>query len=83
MEKLLAYLNSLPIGERKTFADRCGTTEGYLRKACSTKQRIGAGICVQIERESGGQVTRKDLRDDWILIWPELSQEFGGAVKAA
>lgn len=29
--------------------------------------------CVLIERETGGAVTRRDLRpDDWWRIWPEL-----------
>ena len=31
--------------------------------------------CVAIERATGGQVTRKDLRPhDWQDIWPELAE---------
>ena len=28
--------------------------------------------CLDIERATGKQVTRKDLRSDWMHIWPEL-----------
>lgn len=37
-------------------------------------RRPGPEYCVAIERETGGKVTRKDLRpDDWRAIWPELA----------
>ena len=74
MDKLLRYLNGLPKEARLAFATACRTSEGYLRKAVSKGQLLGVPICVAIERESGGQVTRKDLRpDDWLANWPELS----------
>lgn len=73
MDKLLAYLNSLSKKEQVAFADRCRTSIGYLRKAISKGQKIGAELSVLIERESSNQVTRKDLhQDDWASIWPEL-----------
>lgn len=73
MDELLIYLNSLSKDEQDVFAKRCGTSVGYLRKACSKKQRIGAELCVAIERESGGAITRKTLRPlDWMLSWPEI-----------
>lgn len=28
--------------------------------------------CLAIERATKGAVTRRDLRDDWQAIWPEL-----------
>lgn len=31
--------------------------------------------CVAIERATGGKVTRRDLRTDWRLIWPELANQ--------
>lgn len=32
--------------------------------------------CVAIERETKGEVTRRDLRpDDWQAIWPELARK--------
>jgi DNA-binding transcriptional regulator YdaS (Cro superfamily) len=73
MEKLLTYLNSLSKDDRATFCKACGTTEGYLRKAISAKQSLRVPLCVAIERESVGAVTRKDLHpDDWAANWPEL-----------
>jgi len=74
MEKLLQYLNALPPDERDLFAGRCGTSENYLRKACSVGQLLGPALCVSIERASGGHVRRVDLRSDWRQIWPELDQ---------
>lgn len=71
----MEYLNSLPVAEQSSFAQRCGTTVGYLRKAVSVGQLLKVVVCVSIERETHGQVTRKDLRpDDWQSIWPELAQ---------
>lgn len=70
----MEYLNSLPVAEQSSFAQRCGTTVGYLRKAVSVGQLLKVVVCVSIERETHGQVTRKDLRpDDWQDIWPELA----------
>lgn len=73
MDKLLAYLNSLSKDEQTAFAERCGTSVGYLRKAISKGQLLGASLCVAIEQDTKGAVTRKDIRpDDWAQIWPEL-----------
>ena len=75
MNTLLDHLNSIPEPQRYGFAVACGTSVGYLRKACSKGQKLGAALCVSIERETDGQITRKDLRpDDWHMIWPELAE---------
>ncbi len=75
MEKLLLYLNNLSKEKRIVFCVGCETTEGYLRKAVSVNQTLGAVICVAIEKFSFKKITRKDLRpDDWRLIWPELAE---------
>ena len=74
MRHLLEYLNSLPVAEQASFAQRCGTTVGYLRKAVSVGQLLKVVVCVSIERETRGLVTRQHLRpDDWQDIWPELA----------
>jgi DNA-binding transcriptional regulator YdaS (Cro superfamily) len=74
MNELRPFLNAMPTGEQVAFARRCGTTIGYLRKALSTGAALGERLCVSIERESSGAVTRRDLRpDDWREIWPELA----------
>lgn len=72
MEKLKKYLDSLPKDKQVEFAERCGTTIGYLRKAISVNSRLGAELCVLIEKQSAHIVTRKDLISDWEARWPEL-----------
>jgi DNA-binding transcriptional regulator YdaS (Cro superfamily) len=73
MKELTEYLNSLPKSDRQAFAVACGTTEGYMRKAVSVGDVLNATACTAIERITGGQVTRQDLRpDDYWLIWPDL-----------
>lgn len=73
MDKLITFLNSLDKPGRADFAKRCGTSEGYMRKARSIGQKFRCELCVAIERESHGAVSRKDLRDDWPDVWPELA----------
>lgn len=76
MDKLLKFINSLSKDAREAFADACGTSIGYLRKAVSSGQTLSAATCVAVERESNRQVTRKDLRpNDWQSIWPEIATE--------
>jgi hypothetical protein len=78
MEKLLQYIESLKTEpERIAFGKRCGTTIGYLRKRAYSKKEnhfFKVGLCVRIEEESGGVVSRKDLRSDWAENWPELRE---------
>lgn len=38
------------------------------------KRGVPVDKCAEIERATGGAVTRRDLRpDDWQRIWPELA----------
>jgi len=75
MRAFLAYLNKLPEPEREPFCARLGTSYGYVRKATSAKQTPEPMRCVEIEKATAGQVTRRDLRpDDWDRIWPELAE---------
>lgn len=64
MEALREYLNSLSTVDQKDFADRCGTSIGYLRKALSAEQRIGEAIVIALERESAGKIRCEQLRPD-------------------
>jgi len=70
MDKLLAYLNGLDKVARADFCAACGTTERYLRKAVSVSQRLGADLCINIDRESDGLVTCEHLRPD--IDWAYL-----------
>ena len=73
MEELRIYLNALSLDDQRSFALRCGTSIGYLRKALSKNHELGPALCVLIEEASSGVVTRKNLHPgDWASIWPEL-----------
>lgn len=42
----------------------------------SGRRSVPVERCADIERGTNGAVTRRDLRpDDWMRIWPELSQQ--------
>lgn len=75
MDKLLKYLNQLETAEQTAFAQRCGTTVGYLRKACSIKQQLSEGMCLRIFAESGGEVQPSDIRPgvDWDYLREALA----------
>jgi DNA-binding transcriptional regulator YdaS (Cro superfamily) len=78
MDKLLKFLNSLETPQQKVFAERCGTSVGYLRNAVSSNKLLGAELCVLIEQESLGAVIRQDLCPScWKERWPELSEKEG------
>lgn len=70
MDVILDYLNALPPAKRDTFARKCGTTVGYLRKAISAKQRLGESIVINMERESGGAIRCEQVRSDvdWAFL---------------
>lgn len=63
------FLNSKSPGEQAAFADRCGTSVGYLRKAICIGQRLSEALAIAIEKESGGAVTVEELRPDLIEHW--------------
>lgn len=64
MQTLLNYLNGLGKADRASFVERCGTSEGYLRKAISKGQQLGEKLCIAIDRESKRAVTCEALRPD-------------------
>ncbi|WP_316855709.1 transcriptional regulator [Ralstonia mannitolilytica] len=75
MDKLKTFLRAIPADERQAFAIRCGTTWAFLRNVMYGQRTPNEKLCVALERESRRVVTRRDLRpDDWVEIWPELSQ---------
>lgn len=73
MDKLKSLLRQMTLEEQARFCFACGTTLGYMRKALSVGAIFRPALCVSIEQESKGLVTRCDLHpDDWQDIWPEL-----------
>lgn len=51
MEELRIFLNSLSSDEQRMFACECGTSIGYLRKALSKGQVLGASLYVSLLSE--------------------------------
>lgn len=71
---LKAYLSPLSADDRDAFARLCGTTRGHLQNVMYGKTCAPA-LAVAIELHSSGAVTRRELRDDWRDIWPELDEK--------
>lgn len=70
MDTLRIFLNSMSPAEQAAFADRAGTTIGFLRKALSINQKLGEGLCIRLVAASGGQIQPEQLRPDvaWHVI---------------
>ena len=78
---LRSYLRGLPRGGAGSLAVRLGISHVYLYQLAA-RQPAGKSniprepspeLCVRIEEETGGAVTRQSLRpSDWPRIWPEL-----------
>ena len=70
MQNLRDYLNSLLPPDQVSFARRCGTTIGYMRKAISTGQLFRADVTIAIDRESSGAVRCESVRPDvdWAYV---------------
>jgi DNA-binding transcriptional regulator YdaS (Cro superfamily) len=80
MDKFKSFLSSMSLQRRDDFARQCGTTYAFLRNVMYGQRIAGEKLCVRIERESGGAVTRQDLRPcDWREIWPELDHSMKAA----
>lgn len=67
MQTLRTYLSTLSPAQQAVFAERAGTTIGYLRKALSKGQRFDGALVRRLSLESAGTVSLTDLRPD---IWP-------------
>jgi len=72
---LRAFLSDLDPAERADFAERCNTSKGHLQNVMYGIRPCSPGLAVLIEQLSEGRVTRKELRPDWMAIWPELATE--------
>lgn len=59
-------------GRAAALASALGVHKTQISNWASGRSRPGARYCVEIERATGGAVSRQKLRDDWRVIWPEL-----------
>lgn len=80
---LKQYIFSLPPAERQAIAVRCDTSAKHLQNCAYGYKTLDAATCVALERESGKAVTRKDMRADWQLIWPELATDLQASPQEA
>ncbi len=74
MDTLRTHLNSMPVAQQADYAKRAGTTIGYLRKALSKGQRFDGSLARRLDEESGGAVSRHDLRPDVFGPAPEKGE---------
>ncbi|MBV6321947.1 transcriptional regulator [Duganella violaceipulchra] len=61
-------------GRAKSLAAHLGISPSFLSQIAAGTAPASPSRCLEIEKGTGGQVTRKDLREDWREIWPELKQ---------
>lgn len=74
--KLAEYLKSNRRGSAAQLARAIGAFASDVSDWANGGRPVPVAHCAAIERATGGQVTRKDLRpDDWQAIWPELAEK--------
>lgn len=54
--------------ELESFAERVGSSVGYLRQIAGNHRKPSAEFTIKLEEESGGKLRREDLRPDF---WPK------------
>jgi hypothetical protein len=62
---LRTFLIALGRNEREPFAKRCGTTFGRLLQVAYGNDPATPGLCVALDRESGGVVSYRSVNDAW------------------
>lgn len=73
--ELKQYLKSVS-GAVRQLKDGLQINDAYLRQMAGGLRPVSPARCVQIERLTGGVVSRRELRPaDWQDIWPELAQQ--------
>lgn len=70
--KLSAYL--IERGSQKRLADALKIDPSLLSLWATGNREVPVARCVEIERATAGKVGRRDLRKDWMSIWPELDR---------
>jgi DNA-binding transcriptional regulator YdaS (Cro superfamily) len=58
-------------GRAKALAAKIGISPSFLSQIARGTAPASPRRCVDIEVATDGQVTRRDMRDDWRDIWPE------------
>jgi DNA-binding transcriptional regulator YdaS (Cro superfamily) len=61
---LKEYFDGQPYGAKATMARRLGITKTWMSLLISGRQKCGPELAVEIEKATGGAVTRESLRPD-------------------
>lgn len=70
--ELILYVKAR--GAQRQLAQKLGITPVLISQWANRQRPVPPERCVEIERATTGQVTRRDLRpEDWMNIWPELA----------
>lgn len=81
--KLKSWIKS-EHGRSVALARIIGVPQSFVSKMASGEKPVPFDRCIPIERATGGEVTRQELRpDDWHLVWPELSKTQAHQAQAA
>lgn len=76
--KLNEYMEAGPHGRAAALAAALGVSNVTVHLWVHGRRSVPPMRAVAIERETGGAVTRRDLRpNDWAQIWPELAATEG------
>lgn len=74
--KFKTYFFALSKSERQLFAGQVGTSVGHLNNFSYGYTSLSPVTCAAIEKQTGGEITRKDLRpEDFWKIWPDLERD--------
>lgn len=68
------FFKTQGIGSQIKMSEALGIAAPHLSLYATGKRQVPVIVCVDIERYTGGKVSRRDLRpNDFQKIWPELS----------
>lgn len=67
---LLEYIKKLNAVQLQDFARRCETTPAHLNQVAREYRRAGENLCINIDRETSGEIRCEQLRPDvdWAYI---------------
>lgn len=74
--QLSEYLASLGRGGTAKFARKCKIPASNLGEYSRKNRPVPPYLCVRIEEESLGAVTRPELESRWSEIWPEIRKKY-------
>lgn len=72
---LKEFISGMSQSEVNEFALTCGTTGGHLRNCANGSRGVSPKLAAQIEVVTNKKLRRKELREDWEEIWPELAKK--------